>query len=267
MQTEKPKSYTTTPRYIVEDYLDKKLTRSEFILCLWLRSTADINGYTTTSVTAIRDDMFPGVEVNTVQKLLLSLRKKKYVYFPNHQGRRGSIRIESDDWLMKTKGTKSIAHRFSQNNVTTDALSIPEPIAELEQTLGGQNQKLIEQKRELSSRFSGLDRFDQFTSHHNEHNNENEKGKNTVGSTFKGTLTKDFTPMNAEERRCKDIALALGDEYINSILNVLRKNKRGMWALEKAWEVYEENVSNGKQVSNPAGYYNGIVKKILLKEL
>ena len=265
MQTEKPKSYTTTPRYIVENYFDKKLTRSEFILCLWLRSTADINGYTTTSVTAIRDDMFPGVEVNTVQKLLLSLRKKKYVYFPNHQGRRGSVRIESDDWLMKTKGTKSIAHHFTQNEVMSAITPTPEAMVEPQQKFGGQNQKFLEQKRQLSNRFSDLSRFDQITGYNNEHNNEKEKEKNTVGTAFRGTSAKDFNPANAEEQRCKEIALELGDEYINSILNVLRKNKRGMWALEKAWEVYEQDINNGKPIKNRPAYFNGIVKQILLK--
>lgn len=265
MLTEKPKSYVTIPRYIAEDYLNKKLTRSEFILCIWLRSTADIYGFTTTSVTAIRDDMFPKVEVNTVQKLLLSLRKKKYIYFPNHQGRRGSIRIESDSWLMKTKGTKSIAHHFEQSDATSDGLTASESDTNLQQNLGGQNQKLIEQRNLLKERFSINKQLPQFTSHYNDHNNEKEIEKNTVGATFKGTLAKDFNPTNSDERRLKEIALELGDEYINSLLNVLRTNKRGLWAMEKALEVIQADIEKGKEISNRAAYFHGVVKQILLK--
>lgn len=265
MLTEKPKSYITVPRYILEDYLDKKLTRSEFILCVWIRCGADINGFTTTNVTSLRNDMFPDVKVNTVQKLLLSLRKKKYLHFPSHQGRRGSIRIESDTWLMKTKGTKSIAHHFNQNEIISDGIPVSESTAEPEQNLDGQNQKFIEQKEELTKGFSNFGESSRFRSHYNEYNNKKEK--NTVGATFKGTLTKDFNPTNSDEKRLKEIALELGDEYVNSLLNILRKNKRGLWAMEKALEVVQMHIEMGKPINNRPAYFHGIVKQILLKEI
>src|SRR3989338_5038377 len=175
MKQQKP--YNIIPRYIAEDYLNKKLTRSELILCLWLRSIADIFGFTSTSVTALRDDMFPNVETNTVQKLLLSLRKKRYIHFRNHQGRRGTFRIESDEWLMKDKGFKSIAHHFTQNEVISKPLMTDEPMTKLGQNIEDENQKLDEQKRLLVKGFSVNKGYSVVTSHHNEHDTEQERKK------------------------------------------------------------------------------------------
>ncbi len=257
---QKPRPYNTLPRFIAEDYLDKKLTRNEYILCVWLRSLADPYGVTTTSATALRDDMFPSVEVNTVEKILLSLRKKAYVAFPNHRGRRGSVRVQSDEWLIRGRGIKRIA--INDPPIQGDAKSsmIEERHTEPSHNLEGQNQSFVEQKSRMTSRISVGSKYDRFTGHHNEHDNEQEQEKN-MSASFKGTLTRDFIHRNNEEKRCKEIAIALGEDHMNWFLSILRTD-RGFWFIEKAWEVYEEDQRNGKRIVDAPAYFQGVVKKM-----
>lgn len=263
-EKQKPRPYNTLPRFLAEDYLDKKLTRSELILLLWLRSIADIFGVTTTSSSTLRDDMFPGIEVNTVEKLLLSVKKKGYIDYPNHQGRRGSIRIQSDEWLIRGKGVLRITKPSNPSEVMSMPQSTGESEAEANHKLGDENQKFLEQKNQLTQRFSIIPTDHAITSHHNEHEYENKKENDTSGSTFKGTLVKDFNPTNGEERRLKVVALEIGEENINTLLNELRK-PRGMWVIEKAFEVYNEDKKNGKRISSPAAYLMGVIKRIRAK--
>ncbi len=258
----KPRPYNTLPRFIAEDLLDKKLTRSEWILCVWLRNIADPYGVTTTSAAAIRDDMFPSVQVNTVEKLLLSLKRKGYIRYPNHRGRRGSVRIESDEWLIKGKGVKRLADSKETNEVPNEIQTPMQPDAEPSHNLIEQNHNFNDPKRALVTRFSMGSKYARLTSHHNEHEPDKDKENNTSAS-FKGTLAKDFDPRSEEERQCRDIAIRLGEEYINPILNILRTN--GFWAIERAWEVYENDRNNNKQISNPAAYFQGVIKKIITK--
>lgn len=100
-------SFTTIPRHITTDFIEKKLQRNEWILLVWLRSLGDTYGFVNGNTTALRDDMFPSVKVNTVEKLLSSLRSKGYIRYENHQGQRGSFRIELDEWMMKKAGFRS----------------------------------------------------------------------------------------------------------------------------------------------------------------
>ncbi len=260
----KPRAYNTLPRFLAEDYLDKKLTRSELILLLWLRATADIFGVTVTSASTLRDDMFPDVEVNTVEKLLLSVKKKGYIAYPNHQGRRGSIRIQSDEWLIRGKGVLRIARPSSHNKVTGAVESTGDSDEEGAHKLSTQNQKLVEQKNKLLQGFSITPIDSEITSHHNEHDNENKKENDTSGATFKGTLVKDFNPTNGNESRLKAIALEVGEEYINALLNELRK-PRGLWVIEKALGVYNQDKEDGKRISSPPAYLMGVIKRIRAK--
>ena len=77
---------------------------------------------------------------------------------------------------------------------------------------------------------------------------------------FKGRLVRDFFPKSHEENRCKDIALELGEVYMDYLLKILRS--QGYPIIERAWGIYEEARKNGEKVLNPPAYFNGIIKKL-----
>jgi len=263
------KPYSTIPRSIAEDYHDKKLQRNEWILLVWLRSISDPYGYATVNTTALRDDMFPNVKVNTVVQLLRSLRSKKYIYYKNHKGQRGSFRVEMDDWLVKDGAQKSIAHRFtdtedkgeSKTSKPTDIKPTPEPT----HTLDAPTHRLDEMKSGLVSKFSMNSQGRGLTGIHNEHEPENQKEnhENTLDN-YEGrrTTVSAFVPRSYEEQRCAEIAKAVGEQYINPLLGVLRKDGYGLRIIEQAYGLYREDRQNGKRIDSPAAYFYGIIKKL-----
>lgn len=261
----KTKSYSTLPRYITEDYLDKKLQRNEWILLVWLRSIADPYGIVNANTTALRDDMFPSVEVNTVVQLLRSLRRKKYIYYESHQGHRGSFRIKVDEWLLKDKGFRSIAHHFTQkqdeNEPPMSEPSDTEPSPEPSHTSEVPTHTLDEMKSRLVDRFSMNPQRRELTGTYNEHETEQKKENyDTLGNFEGGTLVSAFRPKSGEEQRCAEIAAAVGERYINPLLAVLRKD--GLRIIERAYGLYREDKQNSKHIDNSAAYFYGIIKKL-----
>lgn len=257
--------FSTLPHYIRNNYLDKKLQRNEWILLVWLRSIADPYGIVNANTTALRDDMFPSVEVNTVVKLLRSLRSKKYIYYENHQGHRGSFRIKVDEWLLKDKGFRSIAHLFTQKQ-GEDEPQMSEPAnteqsSEPSHTLEVPTHTLDETKSRLVEGFSMNPWRRELTSPYNEHDTEQKKENDDTLGNYEGrTPVSAFEPRTYEEQRCAEIAKEVGEHSINPLLGVLRKD--GLRIIERAWGLYREDKENGKHIDKPAAYFYGIIKKL-----
>lgn len=264
--------YNSVPHYIAEDFRNGELKLNEMLMLLWLRAIGNPYGIAITSLSELKEDIFPDLKKNTVNTILLELRKKRYVFYEMRQGRKGSFNIHLNHWQMPKGGYKTL-HKFfpddndqlgNQNNQEGKNNYPQANSSEASQKFEGQNQKLMEQKRSLANRFSMGGDTTEIRSYHNEHDNEKENKNELFGASFKGTLTNDFHPTNGEEIRCKVVAQELGEEYINPILGVLRTD--GFWIIEKAWEVYETDTTNGKQITNPAAYFFGIVKRIRVKK-
>ncbi len=95
--------------------------------------------------------------------------------------------------------------------------------------------------------------------HKDTHNKDTHKNDNASDKkSFK--LIRDFIPKTYEEDRCREIAKAVGEECINPLLSVLRKD--GFFVIEKAWGLYREDVQRGKKIDKPAAYFFGIIKKV-----
>lgn len=271
MNNDEKTTFNTIPHYVAVDYRSGKLKLNELILLLWLRAIGNPYGITTTSLDALRDDIFQKLKKNSVNSILLKLYQKRYVFYKRRQGQKGSFDIHLDDWMMPEKRYKKLDKFFladKQENggehKSADSESYPqvEP-SEVSQRLEGQNQKLEEMKSGLISKTSVDSQPRPIRSCHNEHDTEHqiENHDNVVKKTFKGTLVKDFETNNYEEEKCKEIAAEVGEEYINTLRNVLQKN--GFWAIEKAWGLYREDLQNGKVIDKPAAYFYGIIKKLL----
>lgn len=266
MTQEEEKPYNQVPRYIASDFRAGRISRNALFIYLWLRTNADPYGVVTTSSENLRADLFPELKKNTVNKALIELRGKQYIYYELRQGKTGSFDVHFGDWrLPKGKGYKTLEKYFANGQPEKKQHPQADP-SEINQKLEGQNQKLIDAKRQLTQRFSPDSELQQFRSYQNE--NENEKEIENHGSTLPikaRTLVRDFQPKTREESLCKEIAKEVGDEYINPLLSVIRTHEqRGAIALEKAVGIFREDIMSGKQIrSSRAAYFYGIVKKIL----
>ncbi|MBI2278898.1 MAG: hypothetical protein HYU81_02450 [Candidatus Brennerbacteria bacterium] len=260
---EKPKPYTTTPRYIPEDVRSGKMSRPEWRVYQWLRINADPYGKVTTSYRSIRDDIYEDVSENYINTVLLSLKDKKYIYYPSRQGRRGSFDVYFGDWLLPDGKIKHLEGYFNQGIVKTPQEGEVETESEVPQTFGVANQRFEVAKSELIKRFSPDSAKDQPRGLYNDTNTYKDIEFTLSKKTFKRTLVADFEPQSTEESRCKEIATEVGEEYINPLLNVLRKH--GIRIIDNAWGRYREDRQGGKRIDNPPAYLYGIIKKILLQ--
>ncbi len=84
--------------------------------------------------------------------------------------------------------------------------------------------------------------------------NKNIKNINKFQNFKKLIPINNFIPNSKEELICKDIAMNIGDLYINTIRSCFEKY--GIQVLEKAWGLYKEQSKKG------GAYFMGILKKI-----
>ncbi len=198
-------SYNTTPHYIAADYRSGKLKLNELVLLLWLRATGNPYGFVITSLDALRDDIFPELKKNTVNTILLGLRKKRYAFYELRQGRGGSFDIRLDHWLTPKNGYQTLDKFFTSDGKDTEQEKEShgkEPYPQVNssedsQKSREQNQKLLEAKAGLINKFSGNASNRQIRSYQHEHETEHQiENHDTLGKSFKGTLVRDFQPQS-----------------------------------------------------------------------
>lgn len=255
-EPQKIEPYVIFPRYIPSDFKSGKLTPNEWKLYSWLRQNMNPYGITTTGVSSIQDDIFNGVSKNYIEKLLLSLRRKRYLHFDNRQGRRGSFEVRFGDLITPNGVIVSIAHYFDDREVISEDTSKFGGGEQVGNNTDVESHKSKEQKEAEVNRFSATPETPQVISPYNEYNTEN---INTT-SPFKGIPVVDFHPQTNGESVCKRIALELKEEYINSLLKILRTD--GFSRLEEAMEIYREHKAQGKKIEKSGAYFHGIIKSL-----
>ncbi|MFA5773155.1 MAG: hypothetical protein WC908_00585 [Candidatus Paceibacterota bacterium] len=272
MKNQKIPPYNTIPHYIVSDYRSGKLNINQLRLLQWIRAIGTPYGIAITSLVDLNNDVFPDLElkINTINSYLIKLRQEQYIFFEPRQGKIGTFEIHLNHWLTPKMGYKTLDKFFPEPKRWVGADGEPIGVnsfpqanpSEVSQKLGEENQKLEDIKNKLAKQFSGYTPEDKIRSPHNEHDTEHhiENHDTLIKSSFKGTLVREFNPKNYEEQRCKEIVSELGDKFMNSILSVLRKD--GFRRIEQAWGIFREHREEGKKMDNPAGYFQGIIKKL-----
>ena len=262
--TQEPEPYTTVPRYIPNDYRQGKLNRNEWILYIWMRSTANMYGVGGVSIAVLHAEIFPDLkDKSSVNKMLLSLRKKKYVWFEDHQGSRSPFEVHFGDWLLPHKQIKTLDSFWKMEDGRSEYAPNTEQQTEDAQNPTIPNQKLKRAKEQLGEAFSFNAPLRAIRSAYNDTDKEKDKDKNDslVKPSFKEILVRDFNPTNSEEARCHEIAIALKETNMNWILSGLKKY--GLPAIEKSWGIYREDLARGKRIENPGAYFNGIVNTLV----
>lgn len=258
--------FVAVPRYIKEHLHGRKLTRSEFWLLLWIRLSANKFGVATVSIAGLRGDVFPYLKgragENTTTKHLTLLKRKKYIYYHGRQGSRGSFEVHMNDWPLGKGKIKTLDGLFN-NTGKIKELATTEVQAEVSQNFEPQIQKLDEAKRQLAQGFSANKSPAPFRTPNTDTNTQTDTNTNNtlVKKSFQFVRVADFQPNNNDEQRCKEIAVAVNDEFINVWLKIMRQH--GLPVLERAFGIYKEDLAQGKKIGNHAAYLNGIVKKLI----
>ncbi|MFZ2152007.1 MAG: hypothetical protein WAV09_02780, partial [Minisyncoccia bacterium] len=108
-------AYAMIPRKLLLGLNDGKLNHFELLVLLWLHIKAE---YVTGTVETSYDAIISALALSSkggkdkVTKAMLSLKKNRFIYFPNHQGRRSNMTVELHQYRFTATREKDISHRF-----------------------------------------------------------------------------------------------------------------------------------------------------------
>lgn len=118
-------SYVIFPRQIVSDFLAGRLSKPELLVYYWLRQNGDPYGKVRMSLSELRGFYPSNVSENFINKVLLSLKGKRYIYYAPRAGRRGPFEIEMGEWILPNKGGIKSLNKFFAPLVRPEETSRP----------------------------------------------------------------------------------------------------------------------------------------------
>lgn len=261
----KIKDFVPVPRKIRDDFVNGKLTKNEFDVLIWIwLNTNPVNGFFSTSYGGLGQDFRNNISYDNMRKIISSLRKTQYIYFLNRKGRRGPFAIYPIDFLLTNGVIQTLDYLKNKIPITSQSQPNIQSEAKLDNNLEGQYHNLNKQKDDLLERFSIDRQKSQITTPYNDTKKDIKNNDTLVKKPFKGIGAREFQPDSSEKTRCKEIALDVGEKYINTLLKVLRTD--GLTIIEKAWGIFREDRASGKQIENPPAYFYGIIKRLKTKE-
>lgn len=280
MTNQNKPSYNTLPHYIAREYRSGELNINQLRLLFWLRAIGTPYGIATTSLTDLKNDVFPDLDlkINTINSMLLKLRQKQHVFYEPRQGKSGTFEVQLNHWFMPKKRYKTLDKFFATpkqwmsadgETIIDDSFPQVNP-SEASQKLGTQNQKLKGQKQQLVQRLSASSGNTEIRSYHTEHDtemeNKNEQSSTPVRGkqTWNKNLTNSYEAQGDAERRCKDIALEVGDKYMDFILSALHNKYGGLEVIEEALDHYHKVIELSEEkendpIVNTAAFFNSCV--------
>jgi len=180
-----------------------EITKDEFFAYTYIRLSGNPYGYTVTSFENIRNDIFRGKSINYCNQLLLSLKSKRFIYYADRRGRRGSFEIHLGDWILPNKKIKTLDRYFNEGEVRGSSETQTGSSSEPAQSIEAAGKNLDEQKRQVLKPFSALSDSSEVRGSYNDTNKENNTYVKREEISFKGgrlrTVTS-FVPDNSDEQ-------------------------------------------------------------------
>ncbi|MGB2580624.1 MAG: hypothetical protein WBC83_02920 [Minisyncoccia bacterium] len=260
---EKLENYVIFQRKISADYRNRIITLDEFSVYVWLRLNANPYGISVTSLSSLSDDLFRAQKSeNYMNKVLLSLKKKRFIYYKKRAGCRGSFEVRLGDFLLPTKGVTSLDKFFEAENGRD--VDVPEGSlkSELVQSFDAPSQNLNTIKSDIKALVSSfsIDGNGRGSNNDTDTNKNNNKNRTAVVSFKKEDIyTKSFKPTSFEEQECLNIGITLGEKKMNYILSIY--HRYGFHIIEEAVGIYNDRITT--TIDNKPAFFNSIVQDIL----
>lgn len=146
--------YVVMPRHIAQDSRNGIISNPERNLLMWVRVTADIRGVSHCSMRSLADEAFNDrVSVSYINKLLRSLKRKRYLWYEDRNGRRGVFEVHLPDWFLKNGTIKSIDHLYEKRSVRARSELVSEDVMQFEPVLEDVSHRIVERERPLKTKF------------------------------------------------------------------------------------------------------------------
>lgn len=244
-------NFVPFPRSVLSSRRSGSLTPNEYDLYMFTRHGANPFGVASVSLEALEADFGRrGWEKNYINKLLLSLRSKRYLHYLRRSGRRGTFEIFFPEFLTPTGHITGKSWENVEGEVIPKAISSSEVRANSTKESPKSANEVLPISEHISKHHAAGVRTP-YT------DTENIPKKNR----FFEQSPNSFNPNSYEEERCKEMALALGETSMGFLLGTLHKH--GFPLIEHAWGIYRDDVKNKNQIENKAAYFNRVLSNLL----
>ena len=258
-------------------YRKKVISRNEYFMYLHLRLNCSPYGVAVTSISDINNDVFGGkVSGNYVNKLLLSLRGKKLIWYQDRQGSKGSFEVNFGDFIMPNNIIRTLDKYFNPEMVTSEDSTNSPNQSEVKPEVEAASHKLEKQKDDILSMFSFPFKPNQVRGYNTDTHTHKKKDNNTLNISYdilraakppfnklnnRNLLTNNgFYPQNKDEERIWLIAQEVEEQDMKFLLSVL--DKHGLKVIEQAYKHFDE-LKTKEKIDNPAAYINNIIRRLI----
>jgi len=243
--------YVKLPRSIKTALVDGYLSFEEYSALVWLWINANPrNGRAQVSYAGLSKDFKEKYSKNHINRLMLNLKRKKWMWFPVQQGRRSSFHVDIANYPLSNGGFVDLENRNKQKSGRSESPTPEQTLAEVPTEVSDVRQKLESDKNALVDRFS----FGSESSLGRSSKNDNEK-ENKNNRSNRGRPVREFSPKSYEEQKCWEIAQALGEKDMTFILSALKRY--GLARIEEAYRSVIDQPSD--KVKNRGAYFNRLL--------
>lgn len=242
--------YVKLPRSIKTALVDGLLRFEEYAILVWLWLNANPrSGRAQVSYAGLSKDFKEKYSKNAVNKIMLELKRKKWVWFAKQQGRRSSFNVDISSYPLSDGTFKYIDHRFKQESGRSDGSTDGQSPAEVPEEVDDISQKLETEKKKLAARFSfGSEREDG----RSQKNDTEKENKNNRSSR---RPVRSFSPCTYEEECCLEIARHLEETDMSFMLSALKKY--GLPRIKNAYEKLKQTPDG--TIQNKGAYFNSLL--------
>ena len=242
--------YVKLPRSIKTALVDGYLRFEEYSVLVWLWINANPRtGRAHVSYAGLSKDFKEKYSKNHINRLMLSLKRKKWIWFASQQGRRSSFHVDIANYPLSNGEFTDLEHCKKQKSGRSEGGADMQSPAEVPTEVSDVRQKLESDKSALVERFS----FTSESSFGRSSKNENEKENKNNRSTRRPVRS--FMPKTFEEERCLEIARYLDESDMSFMLSALRRH--GLTKLEQTYQLMRD--SPERKIENKGAYFNSLL--------
>src|SRR3989344_3589780 len=242
--------YVKLPRSIKTALVDGYLRFEEYSVLVWLWINANPrNGRAHVSYAGLSKDFKEKYSKNHINRLMLNLKRKKWVWYAGQQGRRSSFNVDISNYPLSNGTFIDLEHRSKQKSGRSESTTDGQSSAEVPTEVGDIRQKLESEKSALVERFS----FNSKSSLGRSPKNDNEKENKNNRSTRRPVRS--FSPKSFEEERCLEIARYLEEADMSFMLSALKKY--GLAKLEQIYQLMRDSPEGS--IQRKGAYFNTLL--------
>lgn len=242
--------YVKLPRSIKTALVDGYLRFEEYSVLIWLWINANPrNGKAHVSYAGLSKDFKEKYSKNHINRLMLNLKRKRWIWFIGQQGRRSSFHVDIANYPLSNGTFTDLEHCKKQKSGRSEDATDDKSPAEVPTEVGDVRQKLKDEKNALVERFS----FNSKSSLGRSPKNDNEKENKNNRSTRRPVRS--FTPKSFEEERCLEIAQYLEEVDMSFMLSALRKH--GLSKLEQTYKLMRDSPEGS--IQRKGAYFNTLL--------